>query len=102
MSYFTHPAQSGLGIDMDSLLTFVQKMDRQANKQELALVPLLNQTYAIQATAQQATQQTILQTDVEEAKIERADELMKFLPYVLGGLGVLMAAVLVIRARRKR
>jgi len=101
-SYFTHPQQTGLGLDMTEMLDFVRKMEKYRNKQELAVAPLATEAFAVQAAAQQATQQTVLQAQVLEQKATQTEELMKFLPYVIGGFGVIVFTVLVIRARRKR
>lgn len=99
--YYAHGIGSGLGLSFDDLLSHVRKIEKRADAQEKTMAPLVNEAFALQVAAAQAAQQTVLQQQQLEQRGTQSTELMKFVPYVLGGLGVLTAIVLVIRSRRR-
>lgn len=95
-------SSSGLGISLDDLLSHVRKLEKREQQHELQMAPLITEAIALQATAAQAQQQTVLQAQVLETQAAQTGQLLDYVPYILGGLGVLGAAILVIRARRRK
>jgi hypothetical protein len=102
VGYFEHTTGSGLGLNIDDLMSHVRKLEKREQEHEKQMAPLINETYALQMAALQTQQQVGLQEQQLTQQAARSSELMKYLPYVLGGVGLLGALVLVIRGRRKR
>lgn len=101
-SYFAHPNNSGLGLDMSDLLSHIRKMEKIEDKQEKVMAAPMSEMFALQSASVQAQQQGVLQSDELERRSETTAQLMDYLPYALGGLGALVGIVLIIRARRRR
>ena len=83
-------------------MSHMRKLEKRSQEHEKTMAPLVNETYALQIAALQTQQQVGLQEKQLTQQAARSSELMRYLPYVLGGIGILGAAVLVIRGRRKR
>lgn len=100
--YYSHAVSHGLGLDLDSLLQHARSVQKKQERHEIAMAPLFNETFALQTAAMQAQQQVALQQTQLEQQGGQSTQLMTYVPWALGGLGVLGALVLVIRATTKK
>jgi hypothetical protein len=104
MGYF-HQPQTGVGLGatgIEALLEHVRMVENKADKHELAMAPSMAEMFALQSASLQRQQQVLLQEKQLVQKGGQADQLMDYVPYVLGGLGALVGLVLIIRTRRTK
>ncbi len=90
------------GKSIDSILSHIRKMEKLDLKSDVKLAQPSLDMFTLQAAAQQASQQTVFQAGELANRSEQTNKLLDYMPYILGGFGVLVVVMMVTKKKRSR
>jgi len=99
---FSGPRSSGLGSTIQDILDSMAVREKIAKKHELRMAPYATEHFAVQAASQHAAIQADIQSDVAMAQLAQTGQVVDWVPWILGGTGVLVGGLFIIKMVLKR